>query len=92
MASKVRAKPGSSRWLRKRSDIDIIANILDEARKGSRKTRVMYRCNLSHRQLQVYLNLIQDMGLLASHSEFFITTAKGNKFLEVYRTLKALMT
>jgi predicted transcriptional regulator len=92
MPSKVQAESSSSRWLRKRSDIDIISDILNEAHKGARKTRIMYRCNLSHRQLQAYLKLLLSMGLLASRSDLFQTTAKGHKFVEAYRTLKALMT
>ena len=88
-----------SRRTRKRSDTDIMASILNEAHKGSRKTRIMYRCNLSHRQLQVYLELLLGMGFLVSRSGkdsselgLFKTTAKGLKFLDAYRTLKALMT
>jgi predicted transcriptional regulator len=92
MPSRVQVEPGSSRWLRKRSDIDIMANILDEARRGARKTRIMYRCNLSHRQLQAYLKLLLGMELLASQSDFFQTTVKGRKFVDAYRALKALMT
>jgi len=87
------------RFSRKRSDIDIMASILDEAHKGARKTRIMYRCNLSHNQLQVYLKLLLGMGFLVSHSEkgsselgLFETTAKGLKFLGAYRALRALMT
>ena len=77
---------------RKRSDIDIIASILGEARKGARKTRIMYRCNLSHRQLQVYLKFLLGMEFLGFHSNVYKATAKGLKFLDAYRTLKALMT
>ena len=92
MPSKVQIESGYSRRLRKRSDIDIMANILSEAHRGARKTRVMYRCNLSHRQLQAYLKLLLDMGLLASRSDLFKATEKGQKFVEAYRNLKALMT
>lgn len=92
MSSEVQVKSGSSRWVRKRSDIDIMASILSEACRGSRKTRVMYRCNLSHRQLEVYLKLLLGMEFLVSRSDLFKTTAKGRKFLDAYRTLKALMT
>ena len=92
MQSRSGAKSSSSLKFRKRSDIDIMANILNEARKGVRKTRIMYRCNLSHRQLQVYLKLLWGMGLLAFHSDLHKTTAKGLKFLDAYRTLKALIT
>ena len=78
--------------LRRRSDIDIMADILNEARKGARKTRLMYRSNMSHRQLHVYLKLLLDLELLALHSDIYRTTVKGLKFLDAYRTLKALLT
>jgi predicted transcriptional regulator len=99
MASQIRAKSNSYPWVRKRSDIDIMANILSEANKGTKKTRIMYRCNLSHSQLQIYLQVLRNMGLLASHSKkegakmnYFKTTSKGLKFLDTYRALKSLMT
>ena len=82
---------------RKRSEIDIMTSILGEARKGSRKTRIMYRCNLSHRQLKVYLKFLLDMKLLMSVCEedskttFYQTTAKGRNFLDAYGKLKELM-
>ncbi len=76
---------------RKRSNIDIIASILSEARRGSRKTGIMYRCNLSYKQLEAYLKLLSGMRFLVPRSDLFITTAKGLKFLEAYRTLKELM-
>jgi len=83
---------GSSRLTQLRSRIDIMASVLNEAREGTRKTRIMYRCNLSHKQLQAYLKLLLGMGLLESPSDLFKTTAKGRKFVDAYRTLKALMT
>ena len=83
---------------RKRSDIDIMASILSEARKGARKTRIMYRCNLSHRQLKFYLKFLLDMKLLMSVSEegarktnFYQATTKGRNFLDAYGKLKELM-
>ena len=95
MASEFRAKSNPSPWVRKRSDIDIMANILSEANKGTKKTRIMYRCNLSYSQLQVYLDVLRDMGFLASHSKkeggklnYFKTTSKGLKFLEPTTPLK----
>lgn len=69
-----------------------MANILGEARKGARKTRIMYNCNLSHRQLHAYLKLLLDMELLEPNSNGYKATTKGLKFLDAYRTLKALMT
>jgi len=82
----------------KRSEIDIMASILSEASKGAGKTRIMYRCNLSHRQLQVYLKLLLNTKLLMSTTEqgdrktnFYETTTKGRDFLDAYCKLKELM-
>jgi predicted transcriptional regulator len=95
MQSKFEVTLSSSR---KRSDVDIIASILGEARKGAKKTRIMYRCNLSHRQLQAYLKLLLDMNLLMSIPEerenktnFYQATTKGRNFLDAYYKLKELM-
>jgi predicted transcriptional regulator len=99
MASKIRVESEPHRSVRKRSDIDIMANILSAAKKGARKTRIMYRCNLSHNQLQVYLQILREMGFLAFHSKkegakqnYFKTASKGFEFLDAYRALKSLMT
>ena len=87
----------SSIYLRKRSDIDIIADILIEAKKDTLKTHIMYRCNLSHRQLNIYLKLLFKIGLLKSHSNeennarYYEITSKGLKFLKTYSKLKDLM-
>jgi predicted transcriptional regulator len=82
-----------------RTQIDIMASILNEAAGGTRKTHIMYGCNLSYRQLQSYLKLLVSMKLLSTTSEkksrkitFFETTAKGQNFLLAYCKLKALMT
>ena len=100
MLSKVR-KTSFSSWLvnRKRSDVDIMASILNVAHEGARKTRIMYRCNLSHDQLKVYLKLLFGMKLLELAPEeeggkggVLMTTAKGRKFLDAYRKLRVLMT
>ena len=99
MASKIRVSAESARLVRKRSDIDIMANILSAAKKGAKKTRIMYKCNLSYGQLQVYLQVLCEMGLLASQPKeadekpnYFKTESKGFRFLEAYRVLKSLMT
>ena len=81
-----------------RSRVDIMAAILGEALGDAGKTRIMYQCNLSHRQLQRYLELLLSMGLLRSFSrtdrreaELFETTRKGEAFLAAYRSLRDVM-
>lgn len=83
-----------------RSRMEIMASILTESYAGARKTRIMYRCNLSFRQVNAYLNLLVDMKLLKPTfvraeskevSRLFETTEKGQAFIEAYLNLKALL-
>jgi len=94
----VKEKSRPSRLIQIRSQIDIMANILNEAVRGAKKTRIMYRCNLSYKQLERYLRLLLGMELLSliskkesSPKNFFKTSAKGHAFLNAYSRLKALM-
>jgi predicted transcriptional regulator len=68
MTSELRIKSHSYLLGRKRSDIDIIANVLIEATNCTKKTHILNRFNLSHRQLQVYLQFLHDAGFLVSYS------------------------
>jgi predicted transcriptional regulator len=81
-----------------RGRIDIIADILRQAKHGAKKTRIMYLCNLSFRQLRVYLNFSVKKGFLrfdsvaeSSGSVMFVTTEKGLDFLEAYDSLQAVI-
>jgi predicted transcriptional regulator len=80
-----------------RGRMDIMADILDQARHGAKKTRIMYTCNLSFRQLKVYLDflLIRNFLTLAvsgeEKSRVFRATEKGLAFLESYRDLQAII-
>ena len=98
MTSELRLKADSFLWGQKRSAIDTIANILVEADKGTKKAHILYRCNLSRKQLQVYLQILHDLGFLASCSNSagsrlkdFKITPKGLEFLDAYRALKSLL-
>jgi predicted transcriptional regulator len=83
-----------------RSQIDIVADVLRETVGGAKKTQIMYGCNLSFRQLQTYLSLLLDRGLLRKVSEkekgrdprFFKTTSKGQNLLRAYDRLEELIT
>lgn len=80
-----------------RGRMDIIADILTEATKGTKKTRIMYMCNLSFRQLRAYLDfLIKKEFLTVFNSEeekaqIFKTTKKGFSFLKAYQALQAVI-
>lgn len=72
-----------------------MACILKKAVGGAKKTHIMYRCNLSHRQFQVYLDLLVESGLISlreeSHMAFLETTDEGRVFIKSYRKLKNLL-
>jgi predicted transcriptional regulator len=57
----------------------------------------MYRCNLSFRQLENYLDLLLKRGLLSTvedngnYTSLFKITEKGERFLETYKGLQGLM-
>jgi len=75
---------------RKRRDrLYIIAEILDIAKDGALKTQIMYKGNLSFSQLNTYLELLLDTGLLeiikAAKKSIYKTTKKGVQYMESYK-------
>jgi predicted transcriptional regulator len=81
-----------------RERLDIMADILEISQSGVKKTCLMYRCNLSFRQLKYYSNFMLRKKLLRivadninSDHGLLETTDKGKKFLKTYTCLKALV-
>jgi predicted transcriptional regulator len=75
-------------WMR--SSFEIIAEILETAKNGAKKTRIMYSCGLSYIFVQKYLDLLLQTGLLCVGNSYH-TTDKGKGFLRKYRRLDLLM-
>jgi predicted transcriptional regulator len=74
-----------------RSRMEITANILEIARDGSRKTRIMYLANLSFDLLQKYIDLLVNHGLLEIRNEpakTYFATEKGHQFLNDFNELQ----
>ncbi len=69
-----------------RERIEIMAEILRVASESAKKTRIMYQSNLSYKVLQKYLSEAIEAGLLkfVSETQSYITTEKGQKFLETF--------
>jgi len=71
--------------------MEIAAGILEIARNGSRKTRIMYLGNLSFDLLQKYLDMLVKLGLLetrSDHEKTYVATEKGRKFLDDFNELQ----
>jgi predicted transcriptional regulator len=77
-----------------------MASIMNEMRLcsgGLRKTRLMYRCNLSFGQLKVYLKLLYDkkfMTIVEANDgkmkvEVYRITQEGLAFLKSYNELRS---
>ncbi len=80
-----------------RGSLDIIADILEASKGKTKKTYLMYRCNLSFKQLENYLSLLLKRGLIigmednSNNTSLFKITEKGERFLETYKGLQGLM-
>lgn len=71
--------------------MEIAAGILEIAKNGSRKTRIMYLGNLSFDLLQKYLGMLVNLGLLEirnGEDRVYVATEKGRAFLEDFNELQ----
>ena len=73
-----------------------MACILENSIGGSRKTRLIYRCNLSVTQFALYKDCLVEVGLLRSRRlkkgvEMYKTTKKGKEFLMDCEKIKRIM-
>ena len=70
-----------------RNRLDIIADILNAASQGAKKTQVMYKANLSYRLLTKYLTEVTQLGFV--HFEVsqkrYLLTQRGKEFLARYK-------
>ena len=77
-----------------RSRTDIVGLILEAANGGgATKTRIMYKAFLSYAQLKEYLTVLLENNLLEYQegAQFFRTTEKGIRFLQMYNQFDELM-
>jgi predicted transcriptional regulator len=73
-----------------------MACILQHSQRGSRKTRLIYKCNLAVSQFNVYADCLSDVGLLRKSSRengvrIYETTEKGEKFLRDYGRISKIL-
>ena len=77
-----------------RSRTDIVGLILEAANGGgATKTRIMYKAFLSYAQLKEYLTVLLENGLIDYEEgrQFYRTTEKGIRFLQMYNQFDELM-
>lgn len=78
----------------KRSKIEIIHDILMiiQNSRNAKKTHLMYKANLSHRQMKIYLDELMEKGFiegnLSSDDYLIKITKKGQNFILKYLQIK----
>lgn len=80
----------------KRGRLEIVFAILSLCRTNpSKKTHIMYRCNLGFNQLKLYLEFLASRGFLEVRSvadtDSYQATEKGREFLKAYQRIKELL-
>ena len=83
---------------RRRSQIQIIGDILDLSRDGAKKTEILYQNNMSFTQLQEYLAFLLEKGFIeegmmtngnGGQNKIFVTTERGNALCDdIHRLLE----
>jgi predicted transcriptional regulator len=78
--------------MKHRTTTAIVAEILRLASHSMSKSRIMYKAFLSHHQLNTYLYMLTERGMIASGgNNTYRTTEKGFRFLELYEQLEGLV-
>ncbi len=72
----------------RRTELEIIRDLLVIAKDGSCKTGLVYKGNLNFKIIKKYINRLSEYGFLESEKGLYFTTDKGNRFLVQYREFR----
>ena len=81
---------------RRRSDIEIIADMLKVGENGAGKTEIMYSANMSYSQIQKYLGYLIGQGFvnkmkMGNPSVTYQITDSGLRLLELINRLRDML-
>jgi predicted transcriptional regulator len=81
---------------RRRSDIEIIAEMLKVGETGAGKTEIMYSVNMSYSQIQKYLGYLLSEGFIdtikiGNPCVYYRVTEKGEKLLQLLTSVKEML-
>ena len=81
---------------RRRSDIEIIAEMLKVGENGAGKTEIMYSVNMSYSQIQKYLGYLVAEGFIdtikiGNPCVYYRVTEKGQKLLTLLSSVKEML-
>ena len=76
---------------KKRERHNIVVEILQTAKGGARKTRIMYNCNISSSMNERYLNALKKAGFITEKNGIWKTTEKGLHVIEACELCQRLL-
>jgi predicted transcriptional regulator len=81
---------------RRRSDIEIIAEMLKVGENGAGKTEIMYSVNMSYSQIQKYLGYLLSEGFIdtikiGNPCVYYRVTEKGTRLLQLLTSVKEML-
>ena len=81
---------------KRRSDIEIMADMLKVGENGAGKTEIMYSANMSYSQIQKYLGYLMAQGFIdrmqmGNPSVTYQVTDSGLKLLQLINSLKEML-
>jgi predicted transcriptional regulator len=81
---------------RRRSDIEIIAEMLKVGENKVGKTEIMYSVNMSYSQIQKYLGYLINEGFIdtikvGNPCVYYRVTEKGQKLLQLLENVKGML-
>ena len=79
---------------KRRSEMEISADILKIAMDGAKKSHIVYRANLNFEVVKRYLKHLSDADLIefpSLHERLFKTTPKGKEYIHQYENLTNYM-
>jgi predicted transcriptional regulator len=83
--------PVASNPSRRRNHLQLIAEILENAKTGRTKTFIMWKVGMNHHQVNEYLEFLNRKGFIKSNKGVFQTTSKGLIFVKDYKTLLSVL-
>ena len=80
----------------RRSNVQVIADILAEAMNGASKTRLVYKANLNFKVMERYLRFLNDREMIQLVKEGdgrdkYIITQRGREFLLHYSQVEDML-
>ena len=80
-----------------RSRLEIVYDIISAARRPAKKTHLMYKSNLSFKQLDLYLSSLLENGLVEERLDedegrTFCVTRQGINYIDIFERLQGFFT